>query len=442
MVLVPPVEPMLARAVSGLPGPGALPGGTVFEPKYDGYRLIVFADAEGVFLQSRNGRDLTAFFPEIADAAAALGEDVVIDGEVVIHTGGRLDFSALQQRINRRPRTVARFARDTPAHLIAFDLLQHAGAEMLTWPYRERRAALESLFQGHGLEAPWALSPSTTDRDEAQRWLRKWAAVGVEGLVAKGLGQAYEPGRRGWQKYRSRHTAEAVVGAVTGTLKRPESVLLGRYDAGGELRLVARSTPLPAALRSELGGLFTAAGPDHPWRGVRISSHWGSREPLDFTPVAPQVVAEFYGDTAVDRGRWRHPVRLHRVRTDMTPDDLPLHGPQRTGRPAAEPTAAPAEGRTTRRHPRGQPMAEKAPERTVYHITPRQGTAGGAWQVEHMEGRRSVREPHPTQRQAVDAARRQALQHQPAQVVVHGRDGRVRTEYTFGDGPGRAPGQA
>ncbi|MGI5405070.1 hypothetical protein ACQEVG_37675 [Streptomyces sp. CA-135486] len=165
-----------------------------------------------------------------------------------------------------------------------------------------------SLFQGHGLQAPWALTLSTTDRVLAQQWLTEWTAVGVEGLVIKGLGQSYQPGRRGWLKYRTRSTAEAVIGAVTGSLIRPETVLLGRYTSDGRFLLVARSTPLAPRIRAELGGgLLAPAGADHPWRDVDFTSHWGSREPLAFTPVAPQLVAEFHGDTAVDRGRWRHP---------------------------------------------------------------------------------------------------------------------------------------
>ncbi|MEU9014713.1 ATP-dependent DNA ligase [Streptomyces sp. NPDC048479] len=341
MSLAPPVEPMLARAVPRLPVPAALPGGTVLEPKYDGFRLLVFAGADGaVFLQSRNGRDLTGAFPEIASAAAALGEDVVIDGEAVIYTGSRLDFSALQQRMNRRPRTIALLAREQPTHLVAFDLLQHAGAEMLTWSYAERRASLESLFQGHGLQAPWALTPSTTDRALAQEWLTEWTAVGVEGLVIKGLDQTYQPGRRGWLKYRTRNTAEAVIGAVTGSLIRPETALLGRYTTDGRFLLVARSTPLAPRLRAGLGGgLLTPAGADHPWRDVHFTSHWGSPEPLAFTPVAPQLVAEFHGDTAVDRGRWRHPVNLHRLRIDIAPDDVPPYGAERHSADPDQPAA-------------------------------------------------------------------------------------------------------
>lgn len=198
MTLVPPVEPMQARAVPQPPEPGALPE-MVFEPKYDGLRMLVFAQPDGeVFLQSLDGDDLTGSFPEIADAAAALGEDVVIDGEAVIRTSGRLDSGALQQRLNTRPPALARLVRARPAHLVAFDLLQHAGTEMLTWPYRERRAALRSLFQGHGLTAPWALTPSTADRAQAEKWLAESSATGVDGLVIKSLTQPYQLGRRGW----------------------------------------------------------------------------------------------------------------------------------------------------------------------------------------------------------------------------------------------------
>ncbi|WP_351233889.1 hypothetical protein [Streptomyces sp. NPDC002133] len=167
MSLAHPLEPMLAKPVPQLPGPGALPGGLAFEPKYDGFRLLVFAGADA-FLQSRSGGDLTGAFPEIAAAAAALDENVVIDGEAVIYSGGRLDFGALQQRMGRRPRNVARLASEQPAHLVAFDLLQHADAEMLDWTYQERRAALESLFQGHDMHEVLRPQPVQLVRDAFQ----------------------------------------------------------------------------------------------------------------------------------------------------------------------------------------------------------------------------------------------------------------------------------
>ncbi|MFI2371176.1 DUF2188 domain-containing protein [Streptomyces sp. NPDC018833] len=431
--MTPPLEPMLARSVDVLPGPTALPGGTLYEPKYDGYRLLVFARGGQAFLQSRNQSDFTAAFPEITDAARTLDEDVVLDGEVIIYREGRLDFAALQQRINRRPATAARLAREQPAHLIAFDLLSHAGGELLGRPYRDRRAALESLFKGHRLAAPWALTPATTDPEQARQWMRRWAAVGVEGVVAKGYAQPYQPGRRGWQKHRARDTAEGVIGAVTGTLRSPQTLLLGRHTEQGEFRLVARSTPLPDGLRSDLSQLLTRAGPGHPWHDVRVSSHWGSRDPLDFIPVAPALVAEFFGDVAVDAGRWRHPVRVRRLRSDMTPDDVPRLEEGRAGTlPKRRQPAYPQAKQHT--------MAAKKPKRTLYHVTPAGERSGaGRWQVEHEEGRRRLREPHRTRKEAISAARAQAKEHEPAQVIVYGRDGRVRAEYTYGDDPRRTP---
>ncbi|WP_316959707.1 DUF2188 domain-containing protein [Streptomyces sp. TRM68367] len=376
---------------------------------------------------------LTAAFPEISEAAQALGEDVVIDGEAVIHREGRLDFAALQQRTSRRPAAVARLAGREPAHLIAFDLLLHAGTTMLDWPYRERRAALESLFQGHGLAAPWALTPTTGDPDQARQWMTQWAAAGVEGIVAKGASQPYQPGRRGWQKYRRRETAEAIIGAVTGTLAHPQTLLLGRYTNEGEFRLVARSTPLPERLRGDGAELITPARAGHPWQEMRISSHWGSREPLAFTPVTPELVAEFFGDMAIDAGRWRHPVGVHRLRGDMTPEDVPLLETAWGTAPHKRPEAA--------TQPAKEETMAKTPQRTVYRVTPAgERGDGNRWQVEHKEGRREEREPHRTQEEAISAARSQAKGHEPAQVIVHGRDGRIRTEYTYGNDPRRTPG--
>lgn len=429
MVVTPPLEPMLARAVDVLPAPTALPGGVGYEPKYDGYRLLVFAVGGNAFLQSRNKSDFTAAFPEIAEAARTMGEDIVLDGEVIIYREGRLDFSALQHRINRRPATTARLARQQPAHLIAFDLLHRAGTDLLHRPYKERRAALEDLFASHALGAPWALTPVTKDARQAQEWMRQWAAAGVEGVVAKGQNQTYQAGRRGWLKYRHRDTAEGIIGAVTGTLTHPETVLLGRYSPEGEFHLVARSTPLPGPLRRELALLLSPAGPAHPWHGMRVSSRWGSREALIFTPTAPDLVAEFHGDAAIDRGRWRHPVRVHRLRRDLAPSDVPTR------------STSPATPDSRRSRTQGGDMAAKQPERTIYHVTPAgDRSVDEKWQIEHKEGRRNLREPHRTQRQAIDAAREKAKEHQPAQVIIHGRDGRIRTEYTYGNDPRRTPG--
>lgn len=318
---------MLAEARSELPRATALPGGLVFEQKPDGYRAILFAGQDGVYLQSRNGADLTGAFPEIAAAGRGLPSRLVLDGELVVAHEGRLDFGELQTRARRRGPGARQAARSRPAHLIVFDVLETADGPLLDEPYSARRLVLEELFSGGILAAPFVLCPATTDRATAEDWLDPaWGAAGIEGCVVKGLSQRYTPGRRGWLKVRARASAEAVVAAVTGPVSAPSTLLLGRWDTDGRLRFIARTTPLSPAARRELGALLYPGDEDHPWMGRRFSAGWGSREAIDHRPVVPDVVVEFAGDTAVDAGRYRHPVRYLRVRDDISPDQLPPPG--------------------------------------------------------------------------------------------------------------------
>ncbi|WP_328380771.1 ATP-dependent DNA ligase [Streptomyces sp. NBC_00440] len=295
---------MLARTAKTLPRPDALPGGTQYEAKVDGFRCLIFTGSDGVFLQSRSGSlALTRAFPEVVDAAAALrDEGMVLDGELVAQNEGRLDFPALQARARHTKSRARELATQSPAEVILFDVLQLRGRELLDVPLYERRTLLEDLFVRRALEAPWALCPATGDVVEAAAWLDPaWGRVGVEGCVAKARNGRYQPSARGWTKVRSRESAEAVIGAVTGSRAHPSGVLLGRWDQNEELRLVARSTPLPARLRAELAGLLAPAGAEHPWHGVRFAAGWGSRDLLNFTCVQPDVVGEFEGDAAIDR---------------------------------------------------------------------------------------------------------------------------------------------
>lgn len=317
---------MLAEARSELPRATALPGGLVFEQKPDGYRAILFAGRDGVYLQSRNGADLTGAFPEIAAAGRAL-PPLVLDGELVVAHEGRLDFGELQARARRRGPGARQAARSRPAHLIVFDVLETADGPLLDEPYSARRLVLEELFAAGILAEPFVLCPATTDRATAEEWLDPaWGAAGIEGVVVKGLAQRYMPGRRGWLKVRARASAEAVVAAVTGPVSAPSTLLLGRWDADGRLRFIARTTPLSPAARRELGALLYPGDEAHPWMGRRFSAGWGSREAIDHRPVVPDVVVEFAGDTAVDAGRYRHSVRYLRVRDDIHPDQLPPPG--------------------------------------------------------------------------------------------------------------------
>ncbi|MGW1601409.1 ATP-dependent DNA ligase [Streptomyces eurythermus] len=330
MVLRPPVEPMLAQARDTEPGPGALPGGLRFQPKFDGYRAIVFTPwlAPGpVLVQSRSGSLMQSRFPDLVDAAADLPDGLVLDGELVVWVEGRMSFEALQRRAVSGGRTAARLAQEMPAYFIVFDLLQLDGQELLHVPYGERRVQLEQLFTDRGLSAPWTLCPETTDPATAKEWLTSWTQVpGVEGLVIRGSGQRYLPGARALYKVRCRDTTEAVVGAITGTVRRPRTLVLGRLDVEGVLRPVARSTPLRPDAARDLAERLTPAGPGHPWQGVRFTASWGSRTPLDVVLVEPVLVAEIMVDTAQGSGAWRHSVRFARLRMDVAVTDVPPFG--------------------------------------------------------------------------------------------------------------------
>ncbi|MFF3257757.1 ATP-dependent DNA ligase [Streptomyces sp. NPDC002932] len=322
-------EPMLATAVD-IP---VLPARHAAEPKWDGYRALLARYADGrVVIRSRRGTDITAAFPEVTAAAAALPADVGLDGEIVVWENGHLAFERLQGRLNRTASATARLAAQWPVHFVAFDLLHHGTDGDLTGrPYIARRAALESLFAAYELGAPWALCPSSTDPAAAEDWL-SWSAVGMEGLVFKRLNQNYAAGR-GWTKYRTRASTEAVVGAVSGSLASPATLLLGRLDATGALQYVGRTSVLSRQAGRALTAQLTAPSGGHPWTGRTFSAGWGTKDMLRVELVEPVLVGEVAADVSLDAvGRWRHPVRWLRVRTDMAPSDVPplAPGPGRT----------------------------------------------------------------------------------------------------------------
>ncbi|MFC5196915.1 ATP-dependent DNA ligase [Streptomyces kaempferi] len=175
----------------------------------------------------------------------------------------------------------------------------------------------EDLFARDVLGGPFTLCPATGDRATALAWLDPaWGAVGIEGVVPKGSEQRYLPGKRTWIRVRSRMTTEVIIAGATGAVTSPASLPPARYDDTGRLRLIARTTPLPAAVRRDLGGRLRAAGPDHPWHGRRFSAGWGTRGDLDHTPVLPELVSGLISDTAIGGGRYRRPVRFLRLRED------------------------------------------------------------------------------------------------------------------------------
>ena len=317
-----PVAVELAKPVPAIPPANALPGGCRYEPKWDGYRLVIVRRRSSTRLWSKQGRDLTDRFPDIAAAALAqVPPDTVVDGEVVVWNGERLDFGLLQKRMVTAVSRIGPLVAAHPASYVAFDLLALAGSDLRARPLRRRRAELERLA------GPWApplqLSPATADRAEAEQWFADFRAAGVEGLVAKGAASRYAPGRREWLKVKSWETTEVIAGGVIGSLERPSQLVGGMYR-DGELVVVGRTSPLSPRQAAELAEVLRPAGPEHPWpERIGTGRFGGGRLSVPLTRVVPDVVVEISADAALQAGVFRHPLRYVRVRPDLTPDDLP-----------------------------------------------------------------------------------------------------------------------
>ncbi|PZG36361.1 ATP-dependent DNA ligase [Spongiactinospora gelatinilytica] len=315
---------MLARSITAFPQ--ACPGTLAYEPKLDGFRcLAVLTGDHTVRLQSRRGARLNDAFPEVAAAIAAhVPPHTVLDGEIVCWAPtGRLDFGALQRRNTAGHRQAALLARSAPCHYAAFDLLRGDGLDVRDRPLSVRRAMLEELFAALPSAGVLALGMHTRQEDTARGWYASMHVAGVEGLVIKPVGSRYQGGVRGWMKLKYRSSAEAVAGGFTGPARRPETLLLGRFDEQGRLRVVGRTTRLGGRAAAEIAPLLTPALGAHPWP-VPLPPGWaggpyGRRDPIAYTRIRPELVVEILADTARDKGRHRHPVRLLRPRPDLDP---------------------------------------------------------------------------------------------------------------------------
>ena len=307
--LTPPLEPQLARAAK------ELPSGTDwrYEPKWDGFRTLVFRDGGEVRLQSRNGRPMERYFPEILPQVLALPtERVVLDGELIVVVDGAQEFDRLSQRIHPAASRIERLAGETPAAFVAFDLLADGDESLLDLPYDERRARLEGL-----IVAPVELTPCTRDREAAGAWL----TGSSEGVIAKDGTAPYRPGERtGMTKIKRLRTAEAVVkafrfGKLEGTVG---SLILGLYDDEGELREVGHTSGFTAKQKRELLDVL------EPYRthesGAGEPSRWKSEEELVWEGLRPELVAEVTFDH-VSGHRIRHGARFKRWRPDKAPQE-------------------------------------------------------------------------------------------------------------------------
>jgi ATP-dependent DNA ligase len=330
--VMPPVLPMLAKAIKGFEALPATP--CEFEPKWDGFRSIVFRDGDEVEIGSRNEKPMTRYFPELVRGFRdQLPPRCVIDGEIVIATDAGLDFEALQQRIHPATSRVNLLAEQTPASFIAFDLLAIDDTDLTGQPYEQRRRRLEAALTDAG--PPVHLTPATTDVELARRWFTEFEGAGLDGVVAKPLDVTYQPDKRVMFKIKHERTADCVVAGYRVHKTGDDaigSLLLGLYGPDGKLASVGVIGAFPMAQRKalfqELQPLVTSFD-GHPWdwaahaAGERTprkneTSRWNAGKDLSFVPLRPERVVEVRYDH-MEGPRFRHTAQFSRWRPDRDP---------------------------------------------------------------------------------------------------------------------------
>ena len=334
----PPIEPMLAKASDGLPDGD----GWLFEPKWDGFRAIVFRDGDEMLIQSRDLKPLDRYFPELAEPLkASLPDRCVLDGEVVISRSGALDFEALLLRIHPAASRVKMLAAESPASFVAWDLLALGGEDLRAIPQGERRARLETALARAA--PPVHLTPATRDRAIAAEWFDRFEGAGLDGIVAKRLDAPYQPGKRAMLKIKHQRTADCVVAGFRWHKNGPGthigSLLLGLFDDDGTLHHVGITSSFTwdrrAALVEELALLRERALNDHPWRewaewsrqgdadasGQRLpgaTSRWNRGKDLSWEPLRIERAVEVAYDH-LQGTRFRHATTFKRWRPDKQP---------------------------------------------------------------------------------------------------------------------------
>ncbi len=329
--VMPPVSPMLAKPVS------AIPAGQLYEPKWDGFRSIIFRDGDEVEIGSRNEKPMTRYFPEVVQAVLEnFPPRAVIDGEIIVANleGNTLDFEALQQRIHPAASRVKLLSGSTPASFVAFDLLAIGDDDLMGEPLLDRRLALEQALGN--ARPPIHVTPATRDLDEAQRWFSEFEGAGLDGLIAKKLDLRYQPDKRVMSKIKHERTADCVVAGYRVHKSGPEtigSVLLGLYDERGVLASVGVIGAFPMATRKKLYEElqpYVTTFDGHPWNwaaregGERTprkneTSRWNAGKDLSFIPLRPERVVEVRYDY-MEGERFRHTAQFVRWRPDRDPE--------------------------------------------------------------------------------------------------------------------------
>lgn len=327
----PPVRPMLAKRVDGIPRGDRW----LFEPKWDGFRTLVFRAGDELLLQSRDCKPMNRYFPELAaPLLEQLPERCAIDGELVIAGSQGLEFETLQARIHPAASRVAMLAEKTPASLVVWDLLCHGNRALTAAPFRERRALLERMLGG--ARPPLHVTPITASRSEAEDWFRRFEGAGLDGVMAKDPDGAYEPAKRTMLKVKHRRTADSVVAGLRWHRGAPEervgSLLLGLHDADGRLHHIGVVGSFSAARRRELVEElrpYRTTADDHPWQGWTGAgtqrrpgavSRWNSGKDLSWVPLRPELVVEVSYDH-MQGSRLRHTAQFVRWRPDKAPTE-------------------------------------------------------------------------------------------------------------------------
>jgi DNA ligase D-like protein (predicted ligase) len=319
------MEPMLSGPADGIPK-----GDTwEYEPKWDGFRTLVFRDGDEVALISRGGRSMTRYFPELVTPFRALrDQQVVLDGEVVVVAEKGLDFGALQQRVHPADSRVRMLSEATPAWFIAFDILCEGGDDLRKLPLGERRKRLERLLKG--VRQPIFLTPYTRDHATAESWFERFEGAGLDGVIAKSWEGSYVPGKRLWVKIKHQRTADCI---VIGWRKSNDgtslgSLLLGLYDKKGTMHYVGHTSSFSAAERKELIAKLkplTTEMPESEWKANpgRMPggpSRWSrGKAEAEWVAVRPELVCEVAYDKLEAGERFRHATRFLRWRTDKPP---------------------------------------------------------------------------------------------------------------------------
>lgn len=301
-------------------------GDYTFEPKWDGFRSLSWSGPE-FRIDSRSEKPLLRYFPELRSALDQLPEGTVVDGEIVVIVDDVTQFDTLQQRIHPAESRINRLSEETPAELVAFDLLAVEGEDLRRLPFSERRQRLVAMAEE--LSDPWHLTPSTTDIDTAKRWFDEYESAGCDGIIAKDRSLAYQSGKRAMIKIKHRRTVDVVVGGFREHKdgNKIGSLLLGMYSDGGELSFIGHCSGFPDTDREELFRRFSELASDESFgEGARVpgaQSRWSSGKEMDWTPVKPGVVVEVSYDQ-LEGHRFRHATRFHRWRPDKEPTDCTM----------------------------------------------------------------------------------------------------------------------